>query len=431
MTTINQKPDSCKKNAKSLKIIAISLIAVCIIALFLPMNYIIVDGGFQMHKDMFVKVIGATFFFNLKALISFFLRSTGVLGIAVSVSVYGMILALLVALLFAILALAKPNRAACFVKTAVFVLTWGFALYCLSVLIVSSYVNSVKATVDAASCILALLGAILYFSFLWKDYQKSAWVLAAQFLLSLIAVGCLFLAMTHNGHIVSQAVRSRSAKLLLVIAGLAAFGSLALTTVLVSKLNKWTTILQLINTIAMLVLSLCVALLSRVIRMSNVSYLFFAMLAAVVSFVQILVCVLQFYVCGKEEDKTFDALLSQKYEKEEYIEVVPYQGEAKDAQVAQLAEQSPEQAAEEIADDPAKEALFEGKEDAFIATLTKAEKYEFADLYILKTMGGIPKYEVGGDNKAFFSKVFVYLSQYREKISSALLAKIYDYSQNN
>ena len=44
-------------------------------------------------------------------------------------------------------------------------------------------------------------------------------------------------------------------------------------------------------------------------------------------------------------------------------------------------------------------------------------------------MGGIPTYKVGEENKAFFKKIFIYLSQYREKISSELLSKIYDYSE--
>ena len=75
-----------------------------------------------------------------------------------------------------------------------------------------------------------------------------------------------------------------------------------------------------------------------------------------------------------------------------------------------------------------------GQRNARQSNLSKEEKYEFADLYILKTKGamaGIPKYEVGEENKAFFSKIFIYLSQYREKISSPLLAKIYDYAQKD
>lgn len=433
MATINQKPLSANKNAKWMKYVAVALMAVCIVALFLPMNYIVIGSGVELQSAMFVKVIGATFLSNLKALISFFFRSTGVLGLAAGVPVYGLMLALLFTFIFAVLALAFPKRTACFVKLAAFVLTWGFALYCLAVLIVSSYVNTVKATVDATTCTLAVLGALLYFAFLLKEYKKAAWVLAGQFVLSLLAVAFLFLAMTHNGHIVAEAVRSRATKLLLALSAIAALGSLALTTAFTAKLNKWTTILQLINTLAMLALALCVALLSRVVRMSNISYLFFSLLAAIVSFVQILWCVYQFYVASKTEDSALEALLAQRYEKEEYVEVSPYNGDASGAQVAQLADQNQAVAEEEIPDDKAKDALFEGKNDAFIATLSKAEKYEFADLFILKNKGvtsAIPVYEVGGENKAFFSKGFIYLSQYREKISSKLLAKIYEYAQN-
>lgn len=431
MATINQKPVCAKKNAKAVKIIAAVFILVCVIALFLPVNYLAMGAaGFELKSGIFVKAIGSAFDSD----------ASGVLGITTIVSTYGMAVALLATVILAVLALARSKKAACYIKAATFVFTWGVALYSLSVLIITSYLNSIKITVDASTCILAVLGAIFYFCVLWQEHKKASWLLAGQFFLSLLAAGFLFLAMTHNGLIVSDAVRSKATKLLLSLSAVAAMASIALTSVLVLKLNKWTTVVQLINTIAMLALSLCVALLSRIIRMSNYTYVLFSLLAAIVSFVQILVCVYEFYLASKSEDKALDALLAQNFEKEEYIEVIPYNGDAKNAQVAQLVEEAPAKAeaaaedAEEIADDPEKEALFEGKEDAFIATLSKAEKYEFADLYILKTKGGmagIPTYEVGGENKAFFSKIFIYLSQYREKISSPLLAKIYDYAQKD
>jgi hypothetical protein len=68
--------------------------------------------------------------------------------------------------------------------------------------------------------------------------------------------------------------------------------------------------------------------------------------------------------------------------------------------------------------------------DAFIASLSDEERMQFTDLYILKTvsMPEIPTYEVGGNNKSFFNKVFIYIGQYRDKIPSGLLAKMYDFS---
>ncbi len=69
--------------------------------------------------------------------------------------------------------------------------------------------------------------------------------------------------------------------------------------------------------------------------------------------------------------------------------------------------------------------------DAFLITLNEKEKNEFIDLYVLKCKGimpEIPGYVVGGDNKDFFNKVFIYLGQYREKIPGDLLAKMYNFS---
>ncbi len=69
--------------------------------------------------------------------------------------------------------------------------------------------------------------------------------------------------------------------------------------------------------------------------------------------------------------------------------------------------------------------------DAFLITLNEQEKNEFIDLYVLRCrclMPEIPGYVVGGDNKDFFNKVFIYLGQYRDKIPGDLLAKMYNFS---
>jgi hypothetical protein len=41
---------------------------------------------------------------------------------------------------------------------------------------------------------------------------------------------------------------------------------------------------------------------------------------------------------------------------------------------------------------------------------------------------GVPEYKVGGDNKDFFCKVFIYLGSLREQIPDSLMEKIYQYS---
>ena len=88
-------------------------------------------------------------------------------------------------------------------------------------------------------------------------------------------------------------------------------------------------------------------------------------------------------------------------------------------------------ATEEIAEEAAPIAQSNEPFDSFIATLSEEQKAAFIDLYVLKCktpMPEIPTYEVGGNNKAFFNKVFIYLGQYRDKIPSDLLEKIYEHS---
>ena len=69
--------------------------------------------------------------------------------------------------------------------------------------------------------------------------------------------------------------------------------------------------------------------------------------------------------------------------------------------------------------------------DAFISSLTPAERDEFDRLFISRIHGEnkrLPAYRIGGDNREFFAKVFVFMGRYRNVISDGLLEKIYSYS---
>lgn len=68
--------------------------------------------------------------------------------------------------------------------------------------------------------------------------------------------------------------------------------------------------------------------------------------------------------------------------------------------------------------------------DAFISSLTPQEKNEFGNLFIDNRHGDLsylPAYIIGGDNKEFFNKIFVYLGKFRDHISAPLLNKLYLY----
>ncbi len=69
--------------------------------------------------------------------------------------------------------------------------------------------------------------------------------------------------------------------------------------------------------------------------------------------------------------------------------------------------------------------------DAFLNGLNAAERDEFTKLFISRIYGEnkrLPVYTVGGDNREFFTKIFVFMGRYRNVISDSLLEKIYEYS---
>lgn len=119
------------------------------------------------------------------------------------------------------------------------------------------------------------------------------------------------------------------------------------------------------------------------------------------------------------------------FEVEEYAEAYPYEG-GPVAGVVMAEEVNPSFLPHEPHVNTAGYDFYNSKSfDAFIAMLSEQERNEFTEIFILKfrgPMNELPEYEVGGDNKEFFRKVFIYLGQYRDRIPSGLLGKMYQYS---
>lgn len=74
-------------------------------------------------------------------------------------------------------------------------------------------------------------------------------------------------------------------------------------------------------------------------------------------------------------------------------------------------------------------SIYNGPSDSFINKLTNEEKIEFAKVFLERRYGSltvIPQYVFGGDNKKFFSSIFIYISRVREYLSNNLMNKIYE-----
>lgn len=74
-------------------------------------------------------------------------------------------------------------------------------------------------------------------------------------------------------------------------------------------------------------------------------------------------------------------------------------------------------------------AIYNGPTDSFISKLSSSEKVEFAKVFIERNsgnLGNIPEYVIGGDNKKFFSAVFIYFGKVRSLVSDGLMNKFYE-----
>lgn len=66
--------------------------------------------------------------------------------------------------------------------------------------------------------------------------------------------------------------------------------------------------------------------------------------------------------------------------------------------------------------------------DPFIGTLTLPERQEFISLFLFEPPTELPLYNIGGNNKLFFRKLFVHLGTFRPHISDSLMEKIHRYT---
>lgn len=421
------------KNGKNVgyRILAAVLAALCVAVFFLPVKVIVGVYGLETKSlfEVLKSMSGAEY--KLFGFLSAFTGSTA-LGTCASICLYGFLLCLVAALVLSILAICLGKKAPLLTGIAVFVFTWGVAMYALSVLIITSYLSTIAITFDAVTISLAVIGALTYFSLMILKLGKTAIINGAIFLLALVFSGCVFLGITHNGYLVAEMVNAKKAyKVLVVVLSLLMLTNLGVISA--RAMCKKCLYVDLVCALVEVVIAIGVCYLCYSAEMLNKSYVFLALLGAAIAVVQILVSVLYIDVTNRQKVQEAKEAFMSEFDVEEYAEAVPYTGgPVAGVQLAMAvpAEQAEGEATEENeAESPCE--LCEGAFDPFISSLTAKERNEFADLYILRSKGAmseIPEYIVGGDNKNFFSKVFINLGKYREVISNELLAKIYEYS---
>ncbi len=432
-TPSTQAPEEKKSG---FKLVAFLLLVVSVAMFFLPLTYAVANSveywSIEAGKEQ-------AFFKTLTDLLS---AKTHVLGFIPSLigdrgisEFYHLFTALMayvfpvalaiVALLSLIALFSKKEKSYGLVRAALFIATWFSLAYAISSMGMIVYLEKnakLKDVFDVWTSLYAVLSIVLACIVALKKSGKSAWTGIGHFIISLVAVALLMVGVIgYTDGIYFWAILAIAIVLLIV-----AFCRMAAPVNV--KSDRVRSVFQFI-----LILLACV-IGAGTLKASK--FLLFAILAVIVAAIELAIMISKLVKHEKAEIQANADAAMAEFKKVEYIEAYPYDG-GPVAGVELAEEVYPTMAAISAAKDPDGTAratvatLLGNGFDAFLITLNEKEKEEFIDLYVLKckgTMPEIPGYVVGGDNKDFFNKVFIYLGQYREKIPAALLSKMYKFS---
>lgn len=417
-----------KKNV-GYRLLALLLLAACAGILFLPISTF--TSAWAIEQKTLIQSVQDILASETKmfGIIPVFVGGTGILALLANVVFYAFIAMIAIAAVCALIAIFSKKAAPGLVRTVLFLLVGGAFLQTLSILSISNYISTLEATTDLMTVAIVAGGAVIYFLLALAKNGKAAWLTAVHFLLSLTATMLIVFAMMKaEGHAFAENPIYKWVLVAVVALALLNLFISACRAMSVKGLSG-----DIVRHVAQLIIALVACFVGNAAKLENGNYVLFCVLAAVVSAVQVVIATLQLLDRSKKRGEAATEAALANFETEEYVETYAYVG-GPVAGVELAEEITPTMAAAAAAADGSKPnlaTLVGNGFDAFMFNLNDKEKEEFIDLYIIRCKGSmpeIPAYVVGGDNREFFNKVFIYLGQYREKISSVLLSKMYNFS---
>jgi hypothetical protein len=441
--TQTEEPEATpvKKNVAA-RIFAALFVVLAIASLVLPLSFIkgatLESGKLLGLLYLFMDTIAASD--KLFGIVPTLVETSGLLGQLAAASVYVLALCLVLTILCGVIAIFSTKNAPLRLRAAVFFFTFGFAFYAACTFgMLKARGNEWTACFEYMSLAAAGVGLLTYFV-LGAAKGKRAWVNLIQLLFSVAVSGVVGVFVTQT---------DSAAKELVSTLGLgSAWDIVVIAIVAVLILNVAIAFLRLQTKKGLaldLIRYILEVILAGVIVAAAFMYTTEDMLkyaaigAAAVSVLQIVIWIFQRKCANKtakvvEEEAPVEEEPApvEEFVREEFAEALPYEGgPVEGVEIAQ--EVTPT-----VCVVPPVEVQTAGYDfynsksfDPFIAMLTSEERNQFTELFILKYKGAmpeIPDYAVGGDNKQFFRKLFIYLGQYRDIIPDGLLAKIYKFA---
>ena len=453
-TQTNAPAPKKKKKCGVCRLFSFLLIAVSVLALFLPVQVL---KGFQPESATLFASLTALFgggatssLFNV---LPVYTDVADVTGMFAGLVFYALLIAIVCTVLFGLIALLSGNVS--LFRVASFFFATGFGAYAIC----GYALPAMKGTADALGMdvimvAIAGLGALLYLTLSFVKKGARAFASLIQFIFTLVFVAATVLILKDFTAEVTTAVGvfglTSDLALQIIIAVLWVVSLLGAIRLLTKKGLP----IDMIRYIVQFIVGALLVYVALTANVENGLLFIYALVAAVVSLVQIIFCIMQMNsgkpkkekknVKEKGKECECDLPVAQpvsnpvsEYTVEEYAEALPYDGgPVEGVEIAQ--EVNPTFAENPIVPGSVNTAgydFYNSKSfDPFIAILNNEERNQFTELFILKyqgTMPEIPDYQVGGNNKEFFCKLFIYLGQYRDRIPDGLLAKIYQFAIRN
>ncbi len=475
--TTSTQTDATKKNA-GYRVFAAILVALAVGALFLPYAYVVTpNGAEEMGFFWAIKELFSGNAFTLFGFLPTLVEVSSISTLFAAFTFYLLLLCTVLTVIFGIATIFCKKKAPAMLRVTTFCLTIGYAFYTIFVLL-TKFVFKGDYVIDFVGLGVTAFTAITFFVLACLKLGKKAIVNAISWVLSLIVSAGLILAICLDLDsfalgVIFFGVKSKTLYEIIMFAILV----LCVINMFIASIRVATKkglVLDLIRFILFLLISGVVVFFQIRDSFSLIAFIA-AIAAAAVSLIQIVICIIQMCLNKKAKknaatttttEEVVEETTEKKAEKkaveevpevveevqeqpaapvaevapvpvivEEYAEAVPYEGGVVEGvEMAEEVVEEPKEAP--VAAAPAVETAdydyYNSRSfDPFIATLSNEERNQFTELFIVKykgTMSEIPDYVVGGNNKDFFRKIFIYLGQYRNRIPDGLLAKIYDFA---
>ena len=196
-----QKNSSMKKwQALSYRGIAAVIAIACVAAFFLPYTIFASAPGLITAEEKLYKLFELLpdAPYKFMGFIPLFTNPKSVLGLAVGLVPYVLVIALAVACVLAVISMIFGKKAEFLLFLSAMIYTWGAALYMIAVVSISCYLP-MKIIFDVSASPLAAIGTLAYVAIMLVKLGKQLCILnSVRFLLTLAFTVCLFLALTFD-----------------------------------------------------------------------------------------------------------------------------------------------------------------------------------------------------------------------------------------